>query len=62
MSPSRATASVVVALTVHFGLALTGATPNPGVAALAGMALAIPIALGRPSRAPARRPLPLPGA
>lgn len=49
LSARRAGVSAGVALAVHFGLALSDATPNPGVAALCAMAVALPIALWRPA-------------
>jgi SSS family solute:Na+ symporter/sodium/pantothenate symporter len=60
LSARRAAASSALALAVHFGLALGGFTPNPGVAALAGLLMGLPVALWQPSSRPQRevsRPL-----
>ncbi len=62
LSARRAIASALLALGVHFGLALGGWTPNPGVAALCGMACALPVALWRPSPSLAPRGALAPGA
>ncbi len=50
--PARqAAAAAVVALAVHGGVAWLELTPNPGMAALAGLLVSLPIAFWRPARA-----------
>jgi len=62
LSARRAALSALLALVVHFGLALGGWTPNPGVAALCGLGVALPVALWRPAPAPALGRVLAPGA
>ncbi len=56
VSGSTAMASALIALGVHFGLALTVVT-NPALAACAALAVGVPVALV-PSLLPARAPVP----
>lgn len=45
LRPGVALASAGLALLTHFGLALSGITPNPGVAACFGLLVGLPVAL-----------------
>lgn len=58
VAPRAAWASAGLALSVHFGLSLGGITGNPGVAAVAAMALSVPLALALAGRVTVSRSTP----
>ena len=45
LHPGPAALSALVALGLHFGIYFAGLTPNPGLSALAGMIVGLPIAV-----------------